>query len=57
MNVSEIKSEIESKLSCDAAAYWHNTTEQNDYIVLAQREGVDAAVASIEQDVKVEEDA
>jgi hypothetical protein len=49
MTVSEIKSAIVSKLSQSASDYWHNTTEQNEFIVIAQRDGIDAAVAAVEE--------
>jgi hypothetical protein len=49
MTVSEIKSAIAAKLSQDASDYWHNTTEQNEFVVIAQRDGIDAAVAAVEE--------
>ena len=49
MTASEIKSAIASKLSQVASDYWHNTTEQNDFIVIAQRDGIDASVAAVEE--------
>jgi hypothetical protein len=49
MTASEIKSAIASKLSQAASDYWHNTTEQNEFIVIAQRHGIDAAVAAVEE--------
>ena len=49
MTASEIKSAIARKLSQVASDYWHNTTEQNDFIVIAQRDGIDASVAAVEE--------
>lgn len=49
MTVTEIKSAIESNASDAAGDYFANSTEQNDYIVIAQRDGVGAAVAALEE--------
>ena len=49
MNILKIKRTIESQLSEVAGEYFHNTDEQNDYIIIAQRDGIDAAVAAIEE--------
>ena len=38
-----------------AIEYFANTQEQNDYVVIAQREGVDAAIAAVEDYVKDED--
>ena len=38
-----------------AIEYFANTEEQNDYIVIAQREGVDAAIAAVEEYAKTSE--
>jgi hypothetical protein len=46
----EINQAIESRLSDGAVDYWQNSTDRNDYIILAQQEGVDAAIKAIEQD-------
>lgn len=55
MNVTEIKTAIESRLSGRAAEYWSNTTEQNEFVIIAQREGIEAAVAAVEGMVEDEE--
>jgi len=52
MNPSEIKSAIESRLSDNAVVYWQNTMERNDYIVLAQQEGIEKAIQAIESDAE-----
>ena len=44
----EAKSQIASSLSSKAAEYFANTQEQNDYVIQAQRESVDAVVEEIE---------
>jgi hypothetical protein len=35
-----------------ASDYWHNTAEQNEYVVIAQRYGIIAAVASVESSAR-----
>jgi hypothetical protein len=54
MTVTEIKSAIARKLSQVASDYWHNTTEQNDYVVIAQRYGIVAAVDAVESSARDE---
>ena len=49
MTIREIKSKIVSRLSQAASDYWHNSTEKSDFITIAEREGIDAAVAAIEE--------
>ena len=49
MNILEIKRAIESQLSIQAREHWHNTSEQNEYIIIAQCDGIDAAVEAIEE--------
>lgn len=49
MEILKIKRAIESQLTEVASDYWHNTDYQNDYIIIAQREGIDAAVTAIEE--------
>jgi len=48
MNPSEIKSAIASKLSERASQRWHNCDAQNEIVIVAQREGIEAAVALAE---------
>ena len=50
-NPHEIKSQIANSLSSKASAYFANTTEQNDYVIEAQRSSIDDVVESIELDV------
>lgn len=49
MQILKIKRAIESQLTEVASDYWHNTDYQNDYIIIAQHEGIDAAVTAIEE--------
>jgi hypothetical protein len=55
MTITEIKQSIAAKLSETASDYWHNTTEQNEFIAIAQRDGIDAAAASVEEMTKADE--
>ena len=49
MTPSQIKQAIENGLETEQAMeYFANTQEQNDYIVIAQRQGVEAAIAAVE---------
>ena len=49
MTPSQIKQAIADGLETERAIeYFANTVEQNDYIVIARREGVDAAIAAVE---------
>lgn len=48
---NEIKTQIANTLSVKAAEYFANTTEQNDYVIEAQRTSVDDVVESIELQV------
>lgn len=50
MTPTEAKREIESRLEGDALDYWNGAAPDivNEWIILAQREGVDEAVAEIE---------
>jgi hypothetical protein len=48
LSISEIKSEIESQLSPEAMEWWTNTTNANEFIAIAQRDGIDEAVLEIE---------
>ena len=45
----QIKQAIADGLETEQAIeYFANTVEQNDYIVIAQRQGVEAAIAAVE---------
>lgn len=56
LTAHEAKSKIASSLrTTEAMDYFANTTEQNDWIVMAQREGVEATVEAIEDYVSDEE--
>jgi hypothetical protein len=50
MTPTEARREIESRLQGDAADYWNGMSPDlaNEFVIFAQREGVDAAVAEIE---------
>ena len=48
LSVSEIKAEIESQLSPEALDWFTNHTAANEFIVQAQRDGIDEAVQEIE---------
>ncbi len=48
MTITEIKSLIESKLSEAAKPFWFSQELQNEWIVIAQRDGVEKACEEIE---------
>lgn len=50
MAPTEAKREIESKLEGDALDYWNGAAPDlvNEFVIQAQREGIDAAVAAVE---------
>ena len=49
----EIEREIGDRLSCEAADWWAGT-DPNEMIIYAQRHGLEAAVAEIEELAKKE---
>lgn len=52
MGLTKIKAEIASRLDGRAAEYFANTMEQNTYIEMAQRDGVDSVIARIDRDCR-----
>ena len=59
MTVSEIKNAIYSRLSPAGAEYWSGMASDgiNESVIEAQRAGIDAAVATVEELAKPESDA
>ncbi len=49
MNITQIKSAIAERLTETGREHWNGTTEQNEFVILAQRSGIDAAVKLIEE--------
>ena len=56
MTPSQAKQAIADGLETERAIeYFANTQEQNDYIVIAQRKGVEAAIEAVEDYAKDED--
>ena len=45
---TQIVAMIEERLTCDGLTYWNGTSEQNEFVVMAQRDGLDVAIREIE---------
>lgn len=52
MELAKIKAEIESRLEGRAAEYFANTMEQNVYVEMADRDGVDSVLVKIDRDCR-----
>ena len=52
MGLTKIKAEIASRLDGRAAEYFANTMEQNVYVEMAERDGVDSVLVKIDRDCR-----